>query len=605
VAEKKPRYIVGIDLGTTNCVVAYSEVTDQEGAGSSVAIFEISQLVQAGLTAERSLLPSFIFLPGPHDVPEGSLELPWDSNNDSAVGEFARARGSEIPSRMIASAKSWLCNTAVDRNEKILPWEGSPESKKLSPVEAQAYFLQHIRNAWNFTMASDDKGDRLEDQEILLTVPASFDAVARELTVRAADQAGLPRVTLLEEPQAAFYAWLDKVGDDWRNLVTVGDMILVCDIGGGTTDLSLIEVAEQDGELVLNRIAVGNHILLGGDNMDLALAHTVRQKLLRQGSKIDSWQMRALWYACRTAKEALFQEPERHSYPLVILGQSSKLIAGSLRTELRREEMDGVLQDGFFPMCQVTDKPEERRSVGIKELGLAYAEDARISRHVAAFVHQQCAKGSDRLFPTAVLFNGGVMKAEVLRQRLLEMVRVWRSDDDRDRSLRELDAADADRAVALGAVYYGLAARGRGIRIHGGTPRPRAASPESALPAVPGMPAPLKALCVVPFGMEEGTEADIPGQEFGLVVGETARFFFLGSTVRHEDKVGDVIEDWNEEIDEITTMEAHLEHEQGEGVVIPVRLHSRVTEVGTLELWCVARDGRQRWKLEFNVREQK
>lgn len=598
------RYIVGIDLGTTNCVVAYSEVTEELEPKADVAVFEIPQIVQPGATAPKPLLPSFIFLPGPHDVPPGSLVLPWDDQSELCVGEFAHARGAEIPARLIASAKSWLCNSAVDRNERILPWEGPLEGRKLSPVEAQAVYLQHIKEAWNFIFARENSDHRLEHQDIFLTVPASFDAVARELTVRAAAQAGLANVTLLEEPQAAFYAWLGRTGDSWRSLITVGDMVLVCDIGGGTTDLSLIEVTESDGELALNRIAVGNHILLGGDNMDLTLAHAVRQKLAKEGIRLDSWQLRGLWYACRAAKETFFQDPDRSSYPLVVLGQGSKLIGGTIRTELVREEVEHVLVDGFFPFCELTDLPQEKRAVGMKELGLAYAEDARISRHVAKFIHQQCRKELEVSFPTAVLFNGGVMKVDILRNRLLDILRTWTPHTEGRAALRELAGADPDMAVARGAVYYGLARRGTGIRIRGGTARSYYIGIESAMPAVPGMPTPLKALCVVPFGMEEGTETDIPGQEFGLVVGETARFFFLGSTVRKEDQPGDIVEDWDEDIEEITTMEAFLEAEDGEGVVIPVRLHSNVTEVGTLDLWCVSRDGKQRWKLEFNVREQ-
>jgi len=597
-----PHYIVGIDLGTTNCVVAYSRIHDEQGG--DITLFDIPQVVQPGIVERRALLPSFIFLPGPHDVPPGALALPWDENPGWCVGEFARRRGAEIPSRLIASAKSWLCNSAVDRHEPILPWEGPAEGQKLSPVEAQARLLEHIKQAWNFQMAEGNPDHAFEQQQIFLTVPASFDAVARELTVQAADKAGLP-VTLLEEPQAAFYAWLGKTGDGWRELVTVGDVVLVCDIGGGTTDLSLIEVAEEAGHLVLNRIAVGNHILLGGDNMDLTLAHAIRTKMASKGTKLSTWQMRALWHACRSGKEELFQDPEKETYPLSILGQGSSLISGTIRSELLRREMEQVLVEGFFPFCDRGERPQEARTVGMKELGLPYAADARISVQVAGFLQQQGAgpEDSSTSFPSAVLFNGGVTKAAPLRERMLAILRTWLPDKE-NQDVRELAGADPDQAVARGAVYYGLARQGEGIRIRGGISRSYYIGIESAMPAVPGIPTPMKALCVVPFGMEEGSETDLVGREFGLVVGETARFHFLGSTVRQQDQAGDVIEDWDNEIEEITTLEPFLQAEQEAGTVLPVRLHSKVTEVGTLELWCVTRDNSGQWKLEFNVREQ-
>ena len=600
-----PQYIVGIDLGTTNCVVAYSPTPKDTETREEISLFHIPQVMQPGIVERKALLPSFIFLPGPHDVSPGALALPWNEASELSVGEFARTRGSEIPSRLIASAKSWLCNNAVDRNEPILPWEGSTEARKLSPVEAQACLLEHIKNAWDYTIADGDADKRLERQQIFLTVPASFDAVARDLTVQAAAKAGLP-VTLMEEPQAAFYAWLGEHGDSWRELVSLGDLILVCDIGGGTTDLSLIKVAEESGHLVLNRIAVGNHILLGGDNMDLALAHVIRQKLTKQGIKLNSWQMRSLWYSCRNAKEQFFKDPEKTAHPLVILGQGSKLIGGTIRSELLREDVESVLMEGFFPFCSLKDQPQESQTVGMKELGLPYAEDARITHHIARFLSQQHRNDAPECsspLPTAVLFNGGVTKASVLRSRFLNIVRSWIPEHE-ESAVRELSGADPDLAVARGAVYYGLARQGKGIRIRGGTAQSYYIGIESSMPAVPGIPAPLKALCVVPFGMEEGSEADLPGREFGLVVGETARFHFLGSTVRRHDQPGDVIEDWDDAIEELTTIEAHLESDQQEGLMIPVRLHSVVTDVGTLELWCVARDDSRRWKLEFNVREK-
>ena len=599
------KYIVGLDLGTTHCALTFTEADHEPHETPEIHLFEIPQVVNPGEVDAQPLLPSFLLMPGPHDVPEGSLGLPWNPDLDYTVGEFARERGSELPSRLVASAKSWLCHTGVDRTEAILPWDSPPDAQRVSPLEATTRYLTHIRDAWNYHMAADDPDARLEEQTLFLTVPASFDAVARELTVRAAREAGLHNMTLLEEPQAAFYAWIGAHGDGWRDAIDVGDSILVCDVGGGTTDFSLIEVVEEDGTLDLQRVAVGNHITLGGDNMDLTLAYAVRQKLAQDGTQLDDWQFRALTHQCRKAKERLLSNPEETSAPVVIAGRGSSLIGDTIRTELTRDEIESILTDGFFPDCEATDYPEKKPRVGMREMGLPYESDPAITRHLAQFLGTQSARGEgtgDVPFPSAVLFNGGVMKAEPLRERVLEVLRQWSGDQ----AIRELPSADLDTAVARGASYYGTAREGRGIRIRAGAPRSYYIGIESAMPAVPGVPTPIKALCVVPFGMEEGTSMRIPEKEFGLVVGDDAVFNLMASTTRKSDEAGAVVEDWNDEIEEVATMETHLDAPDDEAgdTVIPIVLESAFTEVGTLELWCVARDGDQRWKLEFNLREQ-
>lgn len=602
-----PKYIIGIDLGTTHSVLAYTEAQVEEDREHEIRIFSIPQVISPGEVKAQNLLPSFLFLPGPHDVPPGSLALPWNAEAETVVGEFARKRGAEIPNRLVSSAKSWLCNAGVDRTQPILPWDSPPDAAKVSPVEASARFLQHLMNAWNHQMANEDPDARFEDQDIYLTVPASFDAVARELTVKVAESSGIARMTLIEEPQAAFYAWVESQQDQWRKQVRVGESILVCDIGGGTTDLTLIKVTEEDGELTLRRVAVGDHILLGGDNMDLTLAYSLRAKLAQKGTNLDAWQLRGLWYSCRTAKERLLANPDVHSEPVVILGRGSSLIGGTIRTELTREEVENTLLDGFLPVCERTDYPAGKPRVGMREMGLPYESDPAMTRHLAKFLGRQIDSNADGandevVFPTAVLFNGGVLKPELIRHRVMDVLRHW----DGTNELRQLDSANLDLAVARGAAYYGLARRGRGIRIRGGVARPYYIGIESAMPTVPGIPTPMKALCVVPFGMEEGTEAEIREKEFGLVVGEPAVFHLLTSTVRKKDRVGEIVEDWTGEIDEVTTMEAVLPATDAEdgGQIIPVWLQSKVTEVGTLELWCVARDEERRWKLEFNLRER-
>ncbi len=598
------RYIIGIDLGTTHSVVAYAPIPKPEDAPVDIRVFPVPQTIAPGEVKEKPLLPSYLLLPGPHDVPPGALVLPWTSDATAAVGEFARSRGAELPNRLVASAKSWLCHSGVDRTAPILPWDSPDKDQRVSPVDATGRFLAHIRDAWNHAMAGEDPDARLEAQELYLTVPASFDAVARELTVQAARQAGLERLTLLEEPQAAFYAWIESRGDRWREEIQVGESVLVCDVGGGTTDLSLIQVMDEDGELVFRRMAVGRHILLGGDNMDLTAAYAVQAKLARQGTTLDTWQFRGLWHSCRAAKERLLGDSSVDAVPVVILGRGSSLIGGTLRTELTREEVSAVLVEGFFPACDPEDTPQGKKRVGVREMGLPYESDPAITRHLSDFLGQQAGdnpSGEPVAYPSAVLFNGGVMKPDLLRNRVLDIVKGW----DAARSLRELASVDLDLAVARGAAYYGLACRGRGIRIRAGASRTYYIGIESAMPSVPGIPTPIKALCVVPFGMEEGTTSEMREREFGLVVGDTAEFLLLQSTVRKGDGAGEVVEDWSGDIEEVTTMEAALPvgDEEPAGGIIPVWLESRVTEVGTLEIWCVSRDDDNRWKLEFNLRE--
>ena len=591
-----PQFIIGLDLGTTNSVLAYTRISDLDQTEEpDTHILEIPQLVGPGTVAAQQMLPSFIYMPGEKDVAPDALVLPWQDSVRHISGEFARKRGAEIPHRLIHSAKSWLCHPTADREKAILPWEASSEIMKLSPVEASAAILDHIRRAWNHLMAREDERLSLEFQDIYLTVPASFDAVARELTVKAAEMAKLPNITLLEEPQAAFYAWIAASKGHWRESVVAGDLVLVCDIGGGTSDFSLIQVSEESGALALERIAVGSHLLIGGDNMDLALAYAVARQMSEKGERLDSWQMRALWNQCRSAKETLLASSERESVPVSILGRSSSVIGGTLKADLARNVIDQVILEGFFPICLPTDHPEAVPRTGIQETGLAYEADPAVTRHLAHFLKRQ--SDASPMVPTAILFNGGVMKAPTIRNRVVEALSSWQEEE----PPRELVSASLDLAVARGAAYYGLARRGHGIRIRSGLNQTYYIGVAAALPAVPGMPAPIKALCVAPFGMEEGTETELTEREFNLVVGETAKFEFLGSTVRTEDITGMVIEDWEQEIAAITTVETILEGEAG--TVIPVSIQVRLTEVGTLELWCVSRNSAERWKLEFNIRE--
>jgi len=591
-ATSSSRFVVGIDLGTTNSVVAYADTAAADAP--TVAVLPIPQVTAPGAVEAQPLLPSFLYVPMDGEFAADALALPWEAQPEVIAGDFARRRGAEVPTRVVTSAKSWLSHAGADRTAPILPWGSPPEVHKVSPVEASARYLTHIHRAWNAQFADAP----LEEQEVLLTVPASFDAVARDLTVRAAREAGLQHVTLLEEPQAAFYAWIDALGDRWREVVRLGDLVLVCDVGGGTTDFSLIAVREEAGELVLDRIAVGDHILLGGDNMDLTLAYHLRTRLSGAGTELDQWQFRGLTLSCREAKERLLAGAAA-KHAVAILGRGRKLIGGTVRTDVQRDEVDQILVEGFFPQCALTDRPQTQRRTALQEVGLPYAADPGITRHLAAFLSRQHATAAGAE-PTAVLFNGGVMRAAALQERLLTVLNGWFPAS---QGVRTLAGGDPEHAVARGAAYYGLARRGRGVRIRGGTARTYYVGIETAMPAVPGIRPPIKALCVVPRGLEEGSDVELPAQEFALVVGEPTEFRFLSSATRRDDAVGTLVEAWTEdEIVEMVPLETALDWAGEEGTTVPVRLQARVTEVGVLELWCVSRDGSHRWKLEFNVR---
>ncbi len=601
-----PTFIIGIDLGTTNSVISYARIAPPADGPPSIEVMEIPQTVSPGVVEARPTLPSFLFAPGPSDVSPGAIDLPWEPCEDFTVGVFAKDRGAEIPKRLISSSKSWLCHPQVDRNQPILPWKSPEECPKLSPVAASARILEHIRKAWNHVMSETNEGGdgslAIEHQDIYVTVPASFDAAARELTLKAAETAGFSNITLLEEPTAAFYAWLHDSGDGWRHAVHEGDVVLVCDIGGGTSDFSLIRVEQSEGDLVLERVAVGNHLLVGGDNMDLTLAYSLSHKLSQSGTRLDARQLQVLSHTCRTAKEQLFSGEAAESVPIAILGSGSSLIGGTIRTDLSRNELEGVILEGFFPSCPKDTVPKSHSGTGLREFGLSYETDPAVTHHLADFLRRfHDAEGTRPLEPTAVLFNGGVMKAESLRTRVLDVLGEWSSASGVT-PVREIDATDYDLSVARGAAYYGLASRGRGIRIRSGLNRSYYLGIAASMPAVPGIPAPMKALCIAPFGMEEGTTIRVPDQEFMLVVGEPVSFDLLGATARHGDAAGETIEGWENEISPVASIETTLAGEPG--AVIPVSMEIRHTEVGTLEVWCVSLNDGLRWKLEFNVRER-
>jgi hypothetical protein len=605
------RYAIGVDLGTTNCALSYVDLAAVEDASGRQQTMPIPQLTGPGMVQERSLLPSFLYLPHADEMAPGDLVLPWGAQPDFIVGELARERGAQTPIRLVSSAKSWLCHAGIDRRGAILPLEAPGEVPHTSPLETTVHYLEHLRDAWNHQHPDAPLGE----QELTITIPASFDPAARELTAEAARTAGYERLTVLEEPQAALYSWIQSSEGAWRKQVQVGEIILVVDAGGGTTDLSLIAVTETDGNLELHRIAVGDHILLGGDNMDLALAHVVAGKLAAQGTPLDPWQVRALTHGCRAAKELLLVESDQEVIPIVVPSRSSRLIGGSIRTELSRQEVTATLVEGFFPEVEAGARPINRPRTGLMQLGLPYAQDAAITRHLAAFLTRQISATADLagigtpaanasfLHPTAVLFNGGVFKSALLANRIMDILNGWLNSEGAPPA-RRLEGADLDLAVARGAAYYGYVRHGGGVRIRGGTAQAYYVGVESALPAVPGMAPPVQALCVAPFGMEEGSAADLPPQEFGLVVGEPARFRFFGSSVRRQDQVGTRLDHWDAgELQELGEIELALPAEgRTPGEIVPVKLRAAISEAGTLRLEAIPREGAERWQVEFDVR---
>jgi len=592
-----PRYIVGIDLGTTNTVVAYVPVGEER---PPIQLLPIPQIVAAGTVESRTMLPSFLYVASEAEQQSGAYDLPWQRGQGHVVGEWARRQAAEAPQRVVGAAKSWLAYSRVDRRQPILPWNAPDEVPRISPVLASQRYLEHAAAAWEAAFPDAP----LAEQIVVLTVPASFDASARELTREAALAAGLPEsVVLLEEPQAAVYAWLADMGDRWRKRLRVGDKVLVCDVGGGTTDLTLVGVAEENGELFLDRLAVGNHLLVGGDNMDLALAHRMAGLFAEKGVKLDPWQSVALWHACRTAKETLLSPGGPETHTISILGRGTRLVGGTVSVEVDRQIVASLLLDGFFPFAALGDRPARRAASGFRELGLPFETDTAITRHLAAFLSAHGESGVPAR-PTHVLFNGGVFKADALRHRLLEVLATWFPGEPPPQPLH--GAPDLDHAVARGAAYYGWVKQHGGMRIRGGTARAYYVGIETAGPAVPGASRPLRALCVVPIGMEEGTETDVPSDEIGLVVGEPAHFRFFSSSVRKQDRPGDLLDHWgDDEIQETDSMETTLPRD--EKIVedyVPVRFHSKVTELGMLELWCHSTQTTGRWKLEFSVRRE-
>jgi molecular chaperone DnaK (HSP70) len=585
-------YLIGIDLGTSNTAVSYAKITENDEK-PEFKIFEIPQIVRPGEILSRPLLPSFIYFPDDNEKKRGNFSLPWKDDETFIVGEYARKRSSEIPSRVISSAKSWLCNNHVKRDDKILPWESDQVSEKFSPVRAQAEILNHIKNAWNHKFSGEDQNSFIE-QNITVTIPASFDAVARELTLKACNFCGIKNLTLMEEPQAAFYSWLLSNEATWRKQIKKDESVLVCDIGGGTSDFTLIRVFETDGNLELERTAVGNHLLVGGDNMDLSISYLINSKIASNGKKLDKWQLRSLVNKARDAKEELLSDKTKEKYEISVLSRGMKLISGTIKSEVLSSELDQIVKNGFFPQCSLEEKPVNNRKTGLMEAGLNYESDPAITKHLAEFVSNFASNS----FPSYILFNGGVMKSKELRNHITQTVSSWNDSNE----IKELENNNSDISVALGACYYSFIKLSGGIRIKSGLNKTYYIEVSSSMPAIPGIPAPTKALCVAPFGMEEGSLIKIEGKKYMLTLGEDVSFNLFESSMGKDDKAGETIEDFSNNLEKLTEIETFLNGNKGE--MVPVVLEAHVTEIGTLEFYCVSVEDSRKWKLEFNLRQQ-
>ncbi|MEZ6033482.1 MAG: Hsp70 family protein [Planctomycetaceae bacterium] len=504
---------------------------------------------------------------------------------------FARDHGRTLPGRMIESAKSWLCHNGVDRRAALLPWHGAEDVERVSPVEATSRYIRHIKNAWDASHIAHP----LAEQDVVVTIPASFDEVARELTVAAARTAGLPRIVLLEEPQAAFYSWVDAHRDKWEQIVSPGQSILVCDIGGGTSDFSLIHVRSgAEGHLQFHRVAVGDHLLLGGDNLDLALAHLVESKLTN-GGQLDPRQWSTLIPACRHAKEILLGVTAPETYTVVLSGSGSRLVGGALQAVISRNEVHQLFVEGFLPACALDERPQKRQS-GFQEFGLPYAADPAITRYLATFLRTHATLSDQGSRPDIVLFNGGFFASPVLRARLIEMLERWYRPKDAEWSPVELRNDRLDLAVARGAAYFGMVRRGVGMRIVAGLSRTYYVGIEQA----DGTRA---ALCLIAAGTESTSPPTVIDQVFKVRTAEPVEFPILVSGTRLTDQPGQIIPYDPEQLTALPPIRTVLTtRRRGNAAVVDARLSASLTEIGTLDLWCEQIDASRRWQLQFDVR---
>ena len=602
------RFVIGIDLGTTNCAVAYANLQEEKEARTPIRLFKIPQLTGPGEVSRLSVLPSFLYLPGAYDLSSEALQLPWSSsgatNPPQFVGAFARDHGVKIPSHLVSSAKSWLCHPYADQKARILPWGVGGDVYRVSPVQATAAYLEHIKAAWN-SFRGDDEDQYLENQLIILTVPASFDEVARELTVGAAVMAGLKTVTLLEEPLSAFYGWLIRYETRWSRYVSPGELILVCDVGGGTTDFTLISLREAAGSPRFERIAVGDHLILGGDNMDLALARSIEMRLGKSKAILTGDRWKTLCHQCRQAKEALLNKTAG-SRKITIMGEGRRLIGGTLSADLDYRNVEQTILNGFFPLLDADERPPAPSfRQGITEFGLPYEQEPAITRHLGWFLDQHRAEVSDYLekefqAPDCILFNGGSLKPPVIQERIRQAIRCWFHTDNAAVP-RVLDNPDPDLAVALGAAYYGLVKMGRGVRVGSGSARSYYVGVSAGSAATDGADS-RQAICLVERGLDEGSRIQLEDRDFQVLTNQPVSFDLYSSSFRSGDRSGQLVA-VDDSFTRLPPIQTIIQYgKTGEHSQIPVAVEASYTEIGTLALWCHSRISDHRWKLQFQIR---
>ena len=587
--NKKHHYLVGIDLGTTHTVVAY---TKADKSSADIQIFAVEQLVAPGQVAAKPLLPSVRYHPAEGELSEAD-RIFAAAGETAVIGEAARVLGAKSQGRFVSSAKSWLSHPSVDQTAEILPWGGGDNVKKISPLDASASYLAHVRTVWRHRFPDAP----LEEQAIVITVPASFDEAARSLTLEAAKLAGLTDVRLLEEPQAVCYDWLRRNQHQIKEVLANVHLLLICDVGGGTTDLTLIKVEQGENEPKLTRIGVGDHLMLGGDNIDLALAHLAETRLVTDNKKLSPADLSQLLEQCRIAKERLLADDAPEAINVTLLGGGSRLIGGSRSTSLTRDEVRQIALDGFFPLSGLHDLPDRKRS-GIVEFGLPYSAEPAVSKHIAGFLklHQQA--GSEALngqsyVPDALLLNGGVFRSQPITQRTIDVISSWS-----DKPPLLLENQHPELSVALGAVSYAIARRDKKIKIGGGAAR-------SYFLLVDTNTADKQhGVCILPRGSEEGNEIILKERQFALRLGQPVLFHLVSSTGDNPYKAGDLAE-IGDDFHSLPPLAVAFGNDENSSAEIIVRLGVTQTEVGTLKIQCVSvADNSQRWNVEFQIRKK-
>lgn len=614
--------VIGIDLGTSNISLTHGDLDSPE-----LKAFPISQVEGPGKIKTSELLPASLLLPSTDSEKEDNKKLPWNANSKEefshyTLGSYAQDRGIETPSQVINSAKSWLCHKHIDPKSPQLPW-GSNSSVKLSAFDSTKAFLEHLKSVFNWEQEKSGSKMQLCDFDTVITVPASFDEDARRLVYESAQSVGFKKASLLEEPQAALYSWIGDHEETWRETISPGDLVLVCDIGGGTSDFSLVCVGEEEGKLKLERISVGRHLLLGGDNMDHALAYHLKRNFEAKGKKLDRWQYMSLVNQVKQAKEKFFSDETLEKTSLAVASKGSSLFAKTQSLDLTKKDVEEVLTSGFFPLCEKGELPQHASGMALQDLGLEYEADPAITKHLAEFLAKSAKNlhsskklqntlteyGFDLeahleegfLKPTCVLFNGGVFGASPLRKRVLDALIKWGS-----KNVKELPGFDLSLAVSRGAAYYAkIKKSGKGIRIASGTARSYYLGIESSGMAIPGVPPSIKGLCLVPQGTKEGTELPSPEKEFGLMTGREVQFRFFSSDERAGDLVGSEVFEADEHLNELPAMKVKLKADKNDqSKLVPVSIGSFVNDVGILELSMKNKLSDKKWDLEFNVRKQ-